>query len=120
MEVDPNVLAYHMERNKELSRELLALREKYSTKCEECGGAGYLSCPSNDNSDGTEPCINPYCIDGRVMMLDAEGVKAESIEKDDDDEIDDGWKGAMKRVLKGGSQWWIKILIHMLGSTMES
>jgi Zn finger protein HypA/HybF involved in hydrogenase expression len=71
--------------------ELTALREKYSTPCEDCEGFHASEITSCPKCHGTR----------RVMMLDAEGVKAESIEKDDDDEIDDGWKGAMKRVLKG-------------------
>jgi DnaJ-class molecular chaperone len=76
---------------RKLEAELLALREKYSTPCEDCEGFHASEITSCPKCHGTR----------RVMMLDAEGVKAESIEKDDDDEIDDGWKGAMKRVLKG-------------------
>jgi hypothetical protein len=86
--------------NGELTAELLALREKYSTPCEcdegvvtvangdESGGAHFENCQS---CDGT----------GRVMMLEAEGVKGEI--QPDIPEAED-WNAALDCVLKGDSQ----------------
>ena len=72
--------------NNRQDAELLALREKYSTVCYICGGSGQC-------------CTNSNCTNGRVMMLDAEGVKALA-----DKQVDKWIRDTLLRVLKGGSQ----------------
>ena len=91
--------------NNRQDAELLALREKYSTVCDECHGGGYVG------GDGIENIINEcsHCHGtGRVMMLDANGVKAEQelVERNVANMMWEGWQRgahmAYTRVLKGG------------------
>jgi len=84
-----------------LQAELTALREKYSTPCPKCEGKGVV----NDIASGTDvSCPNPNCTNGRVMMLDAEGVKKDLEMDHDDTDYESGYDLAMNHVLKGGSQ----------------
>jgi hypothetical protein len=92
--------------------ELTALREKYSTKCEPCWGSGSLVTEFADHTmaQGCPKCHGT----GRVMMLDAEGVKAERdnhsttgrcyCDNTDNHSMCDALEEAFNLVLKGGKQ----------------
>jgi hypothetical protein len=72
----PNLNAEWSEKLRVALKEAEALREKYSTQCPDCSD-GNIYEPSGGEKDaemGSYKC--PNCVNGRVMMLDAEGVKA--------------------------------------------
>jgi hypothetical protein len=77
-----------------LQAELLALREKYSTKHEMCDN-GVIHYPGDIDTE----CPDKNCTNGRVMMLDAEGVKSLA-----DKQVDKWVRDALLCILKGGSQ----------------
>jgi hypothetical protein len=101
----PNLNAEWSEKLRVALKEAAALREKYSTVCEPCWGSGSLVTEFADHTmaQGCPKCHGT----GRVMMLDAEGVKAEFERIEKGETYDVYWSDFNRLkslVLKGGSQ----------------
>jgi RecJ-like exonuclease len=101
----PNLNAEWSEKLRMALKKAEALREKYSTVCPDCDGVGGFN-------EGRDVC--PKCHGtGRVMMLDAEGVKMKrdnhslhghcDCDNTDNHAMCDALEDAFNTVLKGDS-----------------